>query len=314
MVGGSVNLICMWSATLRLIAALLFAVASLTYAQVASADITSGLVAYYPFDGNANDASGNGRNGFVNGPALTADRFGQQNSAYSFDGMDYIETRGMPSLSSYTISAYVKDANLSDEGRIFSNGDWGEVFKGSIDLLVYGASPAILNQTGSSQVEYWSDQVITSDWTHVVATYDDSTHIAKIFINGVEVIGHYQRGNSLPTPNQNPIYNFYIGRNGGGSAIKYFTGSMDDLRIYNRALSGTEVQQLYSLGATVPSQAQTIADSEQDFSLQQGQSGWYYGYYIGSDANFVQMTDTTSAIAAYGFSAWSVPGYWTILA
>jgi hypothetical protein len=52
-----------------------------------SVDINSGLVAYYPFNGNTNDASGNGNNGVVNGATLTADRFGNANQAYSFDGI-----------------------------------------------------------------------------------------------------------------------------------------------------------------------------------------------------------------------------------
>ncbi len=52
---------------------------------------SQGLVAYYPFNGNANDQSGNGNNGTVFGAILTLDRFGNSNSAYSFDGNDYIK-------------------------------------------------------------------------------------------------------------------------------------------------------------------------------------------------------------------------------
>ena len=53
---------------------------------------TSGLVVYYPFNGNANDASGNGLHGSVNGPVLTTDRYGNSNRAYNFDGVnDLIE-------------------------------------------------------------------------------------------------------------------------------------------------------------------------------------------------------------------------------
>ena len=62
----------------------------MTMAQVPSYVPTNGLVAYYPFDGNANDDSGNGNNGTVNGATLTTDRFGNANSAYSFDGQSYI--------------------------------------------------------------------------------------------------------------------------------------------------------------------------------------------------------------------------------
>ena len=53
--------------------------------------LNEGLVAYYPFNGNANDESGNGHHGTVNGATLAEDRFGEDNRSYSFDGEnDYI--------------------------------------------------------------------------------------------------------------------------------------------------------------------------------------------------------------------------------
>jgi hypothetical protein len=67
----------------------LFAINVLT-AQIPSYVPTNGLVGYWPFNGNANDISGNGNNGTVNGATLTTDRFGNTNSAYSFDGNDWI--------------------------------------------------------------------------------------------------------------------------------------------------------------------------------------------------------------------------------
>jgi hypothetical protein len=67
----------------------LTAFAVLTTSTTAFAAVTTdGLVAYYSFDGNANDQSGNGHDGSVNGATLTTDRFGTPNSAYSFDGID----------------------------------------------------------------------------------------------------------------------------------------------------------------------------------------------------------------------------------
>ena len=56
--------------------------------QVHGQDLSDGLVAYYPFNGNADDESGNGNNGKVNGATLTTDRNGNANSAYDFDGND----------------------------------------------------------------------------------------------------------------------------------------------------------------------------------------------------------------------------------
>ncbi len=63
------------------------------FCGITHAGLSDGLVAYYPFNGNANDESGNGNNGIVHGATLTADRSGNANSAYSFNGIDnYIDT------------------------------------------------------------------------------------------------------------------------------------------------------------------------------------------------------------------------------
>jgi hypothetical protein len=70
---------------LTLILVLLFLEFVKTDAQV---NLQDGLVAYYPFNGNSNDESGNSYNGIAHGAVLTADRFGQENSAYTFDGID----------------------------------------------------------------------------------------------------------------------------------------------------------------------------------------------------------------------------------
>jgi hypothetical protein len=64
------------------------------------ADLNDGLVAHYPFNGNANDESGNGNHGMVNGATLTEDRFGNIDSAFHFDGRSYIVVPSSPSLES----------------------------------------------------------------------------------------------------------------------------------------------------------------------------------------------------------------------
>ena len=66
----------------------------------AHADLNDGLVAYYPFNGNAKDESGNGNHGAVNGATLTEDRFGNIDSAYHFDGNSYIVVPNSPALES----------------------------------------------------------------------------------------------------------------------------------------------------------------------------------------------------------------------
>ena len=98
--------------------------------MMAWASLTDGLVAYYPFDGNANDASGNGNHGVVHGATPTTDRFGNANSAYGFNGDDcgYVEVPNSTGLQcitrAITISAWIRPSKWT-----------GEYYDGDIWLL-----------------------------------------------------------------------------------------------------------------------------------------------------------------------------------
>jgi len=95
-------------------------ISTLIDTKVAFADLKDGLVAYYPFNGNANDESVNGNHGTVYGATLTTDRFGNTNKAYSFDGVDdYIDSKFNfnGGSTNFTISYWAKFYSLS--GKIF---------------------------------------------------------------------------------------------------------------------------------------------------------------------------------------------------
>jgi sulfatase modifying factor 1 len=210
---------------------------------VVPASIQSGLLAWYPFNGNANDASGNGNNGVINGVTLTADRSGNPNSAFSFDGVnDYVAVPDSASLRSITnaitIAVWAKPSAWS--------GNW-------IPLLCKG-------QSGGFQVQYWMEfanhsgnwlnvlgnlYVVINNlpalgvWQHYALTYDRNFFI--YYQNGVE-LGRAAYSQVLPSN----TYQMEIGRDVPGS-VEFFNGAMDDVRIYNRALSASEVQQLYNL-------------------------------------------------------------------
>jgi len=82
---------------------------------------TTGLVGYWPFNGNANDETGNGNNRTINGPTLTADRNGNSNSAYSFDGInDYMEgsTNAILNLDNFTYSCWIKMNSITGQKSI----------------------------------------------------------------------------------------------------------------------------------------------------------------------------------------------------
>lgn len=91
------------------------------------ADLDSGLVAYYPFSGNANDASGNGNNGTVYGPVLTNDVFGSSSSAYQFDGVnDYVSIPNSSTLSftdNFSFSLWFNHSMLREQVLIAKSGD-----------------------------------------------------------------------------------------------------------------------------------------------------------------------------------------------
>src|SRR5215213_3532134 len=101
-------------------------VAAFSITAAAQTNLTNGLVLYFPFDGNANDASGHGNHGVVNGPTLETDRFGRSSSAYKFTALgDYIitsNTNGIPvSTNDFTVSLWVNVMNDSAHHILLCN-------------------------------------------------------------------------------------------------------------------------------------------------------------------------------------------------
>ncbi|RKZ77294.1 MAG: hypothetical protein DRR19_28055 [Candidatus Parabeggiatoa sp. nov. 1] len=194
--------------------------------------LTDGLVAYYPFNGDANDASGNGHHGTVKGATLTADRFGNPESAYQFDGNDsHIQSTISINLAqgiTYSVWVFVqkrenKHANLiSISHRSFS------FFQtdGEFELCLGGC-------LGHHSV----DNVQDNQWQHFVVTIDNK--IVKIFVNS-EMVKELEVSSSLQDIKGGSLYF------GGEKGKDYnLTGIMDELRIYNRALTPKEIQSLY---------------------------------------------------------------------
>lgn len=210
------------------------------------ADLSDGLVAYYPFNGDANDESGNGNDGTVNGATLTTDRFGNADSAYSFNGSDdYISADGDGSLAineNFSLSTfiYADEVTSATQFLLVRRGGTKDYYKLTLKL------DKINFKTESGPVPAMaSDLAIEiSNWYHVCAVYDGSS--ARIYINGQLSAEEIASGN-LSTSSAN----LYIGCNTpSGTDDRWFDGKIDDVRIYNRALSETEIQQLYWGGGT----------------------------------------------------------------
>ena len=218
----------------------------------AYAGINDGLVAYYPFNGNANDESGNGHNGTVNGATLTTDVNGKPNSAFYFDS-DWIAIPNNPDfiMSSFSIAAWVKwTGGPMDYGNaIVGNysGD-GSPQQQHYGLRMYSTSPGngFFYYDDASEFDYVQSNLTFNDggWHFVVGVLSAGAS-AKIYIDGVlDGIDT----SSIPTKII-PAEDLYIGSEiqsvqGDGYPWR---GSIDEVRLYNRALSADEIQELYSL-------------------------------------------------------------------
>ena len=216
--------------------------------------ITAGLVAAYEFSGNADDVSGNGNDGVVNGPTLTTDRFGNAGSAYSFDGVDDYFNSSDPFApqSAGAISLWLNRApDQAEAGIISARSDYGYltgdlliqfVFIDSEEFRVFYWNGSPIGSGGNWQNPIGTNngELSSNTWHHIVLSWDSSVG-SKVYRDGVEI-----GADSVPAPifGNLPIV---IGRN--HLIEHYYEGSIDDVYIYDRALSASEVQTLYS---TVP--------------------------------------------------------------
>jgi hypothetical protein len=222
---------------------------------------TNGLVAYYPFNGNANDATGNGMNGVVHGASLCPDRFGFQSSAYYFNGTNYIDFGNSLQLgqphTAFTITFWFKAQGL---GPIF--GDYEGTSVGGDNILAFQMTvdnnPALSSlpnylSMGSRNypahpldyTSYIGDSVIIDGNWHAVVYAMDGVGACFVFLDG-------EQKATLPyDPNLNYVQapHWQAGRLLFVGQWQYFTGFVDDIRIYSRAFSSDEVAQLYDLEA-----------------------------------------------------------------
>jgi len=235
----------------RLFLLLFGAVSLVAHAQVPDYVPTDGLVAWYPFNGNANDESGNGQHGSMTDIQIVEDRYDTPNAAFEFNGSSsFVQVESTPSLSvssAYTLSAWFNNHNWSfdapiDEHAIVSkvyNGGYSggyEIYTGG----EYGAG--MLRHIGNINGNFgpWTAGLAELTWYHVVASFNGS--IIEVYING-ESVATQNRSGSLQT-SSTPLR---IGRRGGaGSFNSWFQGIIDDVGIWNRALTNEEILALYN--------------------------------------------------------------------
>jgi hypothetical protein len=230
-------------------------------AQVPSYVPTNGLVAYWPFNENANDESGNGKNGTVNGAALTTDRFGNVASAYSFDGVsNYISVPTSSNLNiigNFTLSSWVKLAVstisnpnyehrfiLSKNAGLTEQGTWHFALESQSNQpyqIHYNADPCfcLISMGGVNS------QVSDLNWHLINVSYNSLNNELKYYLDGILVYTSTQ----FNYINQTTQYNLLIGKENVGIQ-GFFNGKLDDIGIWNRALSEQEISNLYNSVST----------------------------------------------------------------
>jgi hypothetical protein len=255
------------------------------------------LVAYWKFNGNANDSSGNGHNGTLEAcppaqsgvglittagvtpggvPNLTNDRFGNANSAYHFSNGGNIDVPYSPAFNPAAISISLwcrqDTAGRIDQAAncyLISLSRWNgwkfqtqptrPFFTYQLDTTAVGTT--YFNQDANVAMTIGTT-VGAGPWNHLVVTYD-GVGTESFYINGVLTktwVAPAVRGAMMPI---NPTYDLSIGTDLPNSAYSYlstapnyieyggyWTGDMDDVMIYNIALTGAQVTQIYNQQVT----------------------------------------------------------------
>ena len=217
---------------------------------------TEGLVAYYPFNGNAKDASGNNNNPRFNNAVLTSDRFGNIKSAYKFNGRNsFMQIPNSVTLNfkkAITLAAWVNVDGFYDGtchgNRIIMKGD--DLSTEGNYMLTFddyhytnGANCSITNPDYNHQTFYGVDlgknktYIKRSQWYFVVYTSDGIR--AKLYVN-CELISNETAQQKNFTNNED----LFIGKMDNPQYPYWFNGVLDDVRIYNRALASNEILQL----------------------------------------------------------------------
>lgn len=217
-------------------------------------NLGAGLTAYYPFNGNANDESGNGRGGTNNGATLTTDRFGIVNRSFNFNGTsNYIKASatGLPTAERTTSVWFLTSDLTSKQHVLLAYGGNSSSSPGTSWLLT--VSPTFFNVAvhfETNDLQYYFVTAPVAHWHNVTAvTSNSGTRIYvdgaveatnSVYINNTYVLGKdFSVGVSVDRYGSAPFTD---------ANVDYFIGKIDDVRIYSRALTLAEIQALYHEG------------------------------------------------------------------
>jgi len=205
---------------------------------LAQVNLTKGLVAWYAMNGNAKSSVGTGEDCAVNGATLTSDRFGNANSAYHFDGSsDLLANFNSTGFSGMSFSCWLRTSFTSGYEVYLQS---PSSFVGYINRFTSGHVMAAFdaNTSNNASTDESYDNVATGNWMFISASNDGST--TRVYVNGALEATYSE---------QLATYNGQLEIGGGvGNTTDQFVGDMDEVRIYNRQLSDSEMVALFQAG------------------------------------------------------------------
>lgn len=208
---------------------------------------TDGLIGWWPFNGNANDESGNGHNGTVNGATLTTDRFGFANQAYSFDGInDYIQTSysGIVGSNPRSISFWFLFDSVPMAELVFT--DYGGTTCGSgFACTIFPGNNVAVDNTCSYEKAINSSSKGT--WLFYTVTFSgviDSISISNLYLNGI--LQNSTVSDIQFIVNTISAINLVFGSSRLFDNNQYYQGKIDDIGIWDRILTQQEIEKLFN--------------------------------------------------------------------
>ncbi len=216
----------------------------LDWSFVPSTPSEDDLIAYYSFDGTASDGSGNNHHGsLINGATFTTDRNGNPNSCLLLDGInDYVDIGDWIWGGPSTFSVWVFNTSSPSGQRIIgfsnsSNNDCMVLYRQTNNRIVMFHNNT---STGAGYSLGWDypNSFPVNIWLHFAVTFE-SNNVSKLYVNGSLLDQHF----NYP-PDSVMRVNQLFGKSVFGDA--YYKGMIDEFRMYNRALSPTEIISLYN--------------------------------------------------------------------
>lgn len=203
--------------------------------------VTNGLVAYYPFKGDARDTSGNGNDGTNHGVKPTSDVFGNNGAAFEFNGVDSYISTPVLSQGAFTLSLMFMSQESNKMVLIGSDDEMANGY--SLGLFPeHGGNLALATHSGGSfmGLVIGDQKPQLGKWYHAVCAVDGTANgTSRLYLNG-QLVGS---GKSFAV---DPTMAWRIGVKGANITQYPFRGSIDSVRIYRRALSDQEVKDLYA--------------------------------------------------------------------